>query len=228
VGAAWKINLIRRRYRLRAEWHKRGGRPPKDDRLMVTAMWYVLRSSVPWRDLPERFGPWSLVYTRFRRWCQCGLWARLFQRLRSHAWGQIRSLDCSHGKVPADGANPAGGQALQAMGRTKGGLNTKAAVTVDVLGRLVQLTVAPGPQHDLLAGAPLLPSLRDCRLLAERGFDADGLPPETGRTGRARLHPTPVGSPVAQPVQPPPLPAAPHRRKLLRPDQTPPPHRHPP
>lgn len=98
---------------------------------MVTAMSYVLRSGVPWRDLPERFGPWSLVYTRFHRWCQCGLWARLFLRLRSRAWGQIRSLDCSHVKGHIDGANPAGGQAPHSMDRTKGGLNTKVAVTVD-------------------------------------------------------------------------------------------------
>jgi transposase len=101
---------------------------------MVTAMWYVLRTGVPWRDLPERFGRWSSVYTRFRRWCQSGLWVRLFRRLRFHAWSKIRSLDCSHVKVHADGANPVGGQASQAMGRTKGGLNTKVVAIVDTLG----------------------------------------------------------------------------------------------
>jgi transposase len=167
---------------------------------MVMAMWYVLRTGVPWRDLPKRFGPWSSVYTRFRRWCRCGLWARLFRRLRSHAWGQIRSLDCSHVKVHADGSNPAGGQEGQAMGRTKGGLNSKVAATVDALGRPVQLAVAPGPQHDLLACAPLLPSLRDCWLLADRGFDADDfrqrldaqgvrtcIPPRSGRRWPSRF-----------------------------------------
>lgn len=167
---------------------------------MVTAIWYILRTGLPWRDLPERFGPWSSVYTRFRRWCRCGLWGRLFRRLRSHAWGQIRSLDCSHVKVHADGANPAGGQAGQAMGRTKGGLNSKLAALVDALGRPVELTVAPGPQHDLLACAPLLPRLRDGWLLADRGFDADALrrqldeqgvscciPPRSGRRWPSRF-----------------------------------------
>ena len=101
---------------------------------MVTAMWYVLRTGVPWRDLPERFGRWSSVYTRFHRWCQSGLWVRLFRRLRFHAWSKIRSLDCSHVKVHADGANPVGGQASQAMGRIKGGLNTKVVAIVDILG----------------------------------------------------------------------------------------------
>ena len=190
---------------------------------MVTAMWYVLRTGVPWRDLPERFGPWSSVYTRFRRWCRCGLWTRLFRRLRSHAWGQIRSLECSHVKVHADGANPAGGQEGQAMGRTKGGLNSKVAATVDALSRPVQLAVAPGPQHDLLACAPLLPSLRDCWLLADRGFDADDFRQRLAAQGVR----TCIPPPVAQSVQPPTLPATPYRRKLIRPHQTPPPHRHP-
>ena len=50
---------------------------------MVTAIFYVLRTGVPWRDLPVRFGPWSSVYTRFRRWCTCGLFARLLERVAS-------------------------------------------------------------------------------------------------------------------------------------------------
>ena len=38
--------------------------------------------------------------------------------------GKIRCVDCSHIKVHRDAANTIGGQANQAMGRTKGGLNT--------------------------------------------------------------------------------------------------------
>ena len=34
-----------------------GVRPPKDDELTFAAMFYVLRTGIPWRDLPERFGP---------------------------------------------------------------------------------------------------------------------------------------------------------------------------
>jgi len=47
-------------------WRRRG-RPPKDDRLMFEAMIYVLRTGIPWRDLPFCFGPWGSVYTRWRR-----------------------------------------------------------------------------------------------------------------------------------------------------------------
>ena len=76
------------------------------------------------------------------------------------------------------------------MGRIKDGLNTKVAATVDALDRHVQLAVAPGPQHDLLACTPFLPSSRDCWLLADRGFDADVFRRTLGDQGvRACLSP---------------------------------------
>lgn len=100
---------------------------------MVTAMWYVLRTGIPWRDLPPRFGPWSSVYTRFRRWCASGLWPGLLEAISTGAVGDIRCVDCSFIKVHRDGANTAGRQKEQGMGRTKGGLNTKLAAVVDGL-----------------------------------------------------------------------------------------------
>ena len=48
---------------------------------------------------------------------------------------------------------PPGGSRSPASGRTKGGLNTKLAAVVDQHGRAVAVTLAPGPQHDLLAVA---------------------------------------------------------------------------
>lgn len=69
----------------------------------------------------------------------------------------LRHLDCSHIKLHQDGANPAGGQLAQAIGRTKGGLNTKLVAVADQHGRAVAVTLAPGPQHDLLAAAVSAP-----------------------------------------------------------------------
>jgi transposase len=111
---------------------------------MVTAMWYVLRTGCPWRDLPAAYGPWSSVYTRWRRWCACGLWAQLLRWLARGAVGALRHLDCSHIKLPQPGANPPGGQSRHAIGRTKGGLNTKLAAVVEAHGRATALSLAPG------------------------------------------------------------------------------------
>ena len=58
-----------------------GGRPAKDNREMLNGIIYWLNTGVPWRDLPERFGPWGSVYTRFNRWSKQGVWEKLFAAL---------------------------------------------------------------------------------------------------------------------------------------------------
>jgi len=63
----------------------RAGRPAKDHRLMINGMLWVLRTGAPWRDLPERYGPWQSVYTRFRRWTQCGLWQKILEQVQAEA-----------------------------------------------------------------------------------------------------------------------------------------------
>ena len=168
---------------------------------MLSAMLYVLRTGVPWRDLPECYGPWSSVYTRYRRWCAAGLFARMLTLLASGAEGELRHLDCSHIKLHQHGTNPAGGQSAQAMGRTKGGLNSKLSALVDRYGRAVALSLAPGPQHDQHAVRPVLSCARRFRIVADKGFDADVfrqrlrgqrthccIPPKRGRRQPIRFH----------------------------------------
>ena len=63
----------------------RTGRPAKDHRLVVEGILCRLRTGVPWRDLPERYGPWESVYTRFRRWREAGVWDRALTALQVEA-----------------------------------------------------------------------------------------------------------------------------------------------
>lgn len=55
-----------------------GGRPAKDNRIMLNGIIYWLNTGIPWRDLPERFGPWQSVYGRFRSWTLAGVWEKVF------------------------------------------------------------------------------------------------------------------------------------------------------
>ena len=48
-----------------------------DDRRVINGIFYKLRTGVPWRDLPERYGPYTTVYNRFNRWTKAGVWDRL-------------------------------------------------------------------------------------------------------------------------------------------------------
>lgn len=57
------------------------GRPAIDHRLVVEGMLWVARTGSSWRELPERFGPWSTVFSRYQRWVKEGLWQRILQVL---------------------------------------------------------------------------------------------------------------------------------------------------
>lgn len=59
------------------------GRPRKDDRLVLNGIFWILNTGAPWRDMPERYGPWQTVYSRFRRWQRAGVWDRLVDALQA-------------------------------------------------------------------------------------------------------------------------------------------------
>jgi transposase len=93
-----------RRYALRDEqWERLEGLLPgreghvgvtaKDNRLFVEAVLYRYRAGIPWRDLPERFGPWKAVHTRFSRWAASGVWAKVFQHLAGEANNEYAMID---------------------------------------------------------------------------------------------------------------------------------------
>jgi transposase len=55
---------------------KRGGQW-KDDRTMLNGILWRLNTGAPWRDLPERYGPWQTVHHRFSQMRQSGLLDRI-------------------------------------------------------------------------------------------------------------------------------------------------------
>lgn len=59
------------------------GKPNHDHRVIVEGILWRLRAGAPWRDLPERYGPWQTVYSRFRRWHAAGVWARALAALQA-------------------------------------------------------------------------------------------------------------------------------------------------
>lgn len=57
------------------------GRPWEDHHRLLNGILWRLHTGTPWRDIPERYGPWETVYSRFRRWRADGTWARVLTHL---------------------------------------------------------------------------------------------------------------------------------------------------
>lgn len=58
------------------------GRSAVNNHLFINAVLWIARRRAPWRNLPNRFGPWNPVYRRFRRWARAGVWQTVFEALQ--------------------------------------------------------------------------------------------------------------------------------------------------
>jgi len=65
----------------------------KDNRLFVEAVIYRYRAGIPWRDLPERFGDFKVIHTRHSRWCESGVWERVFKDLSEDRDNEYSMID---------------------------------------------------------------------------------------------------------------------------------------
>src|SRR5262249_23009677 len=105
--------------------------PPLSMYIVLESILFVLTEGCSWRAIDRRQARWNSVYQYFRRWCQRGTLQKVLTRFGPELVRGWHFVDSTHVKVHADGSNPAGGQAAQAMGRTKGGLNTKIHALVN-------------------------------------------------------------------------------------------------
>lgn len=66
-----------------------------DDRRVLNGVFYVLRTGSPWRDLPERYGPYTTVYNRYNRWAKAGVWLTIFEALAARSPQSMQMIDSS-------------------------------------------------------------------------------------------------------------------------------------
>ena len=109
--------------------HGRKGGQWKDHRTLLNGMFWRLRTGAPWRDLPERYGPWYTIYDRFNRYRKDGTLDRMTEALQGRLddQGLIEwALWCVDGSVMRASRAAAGaGQ--------KGGLRTLEPMPWDAI-----------------------------------------------------------------------------------------------
>ena len=165
----------------------RYGRPRRYGlRDLINGIKHRIRSGIPWRDVPDCYGPWWRVYALFRAWQLSGTWAQIEAALQSRADGQGQlgwdiSVDStsSRAHIHAAGARRDSSDRLDgepdnhALGRSRGGFSTKIHLACDQHLQAVSFTLTevldrirvarPGP------GRPR--SLPD-RVLADKAYSS--------------------------------------------------------
>lgn len=159
------------------------GGTASDNRLFVEAIVYRVRTGVPWRDLPERFGKWKSVHQRFSRWAKSGVFDGIFKLLASDADTEYMMIDASIVRAHQHSAGARKENGPQAIGRSRGGLTTKIHALVDALGNPANLILTAGQTHDLACADGLIENVDPGAILADKGYDADSLIEKLQRRG---------------------------------------------
>ena len=155
---------------------RRGGRW-RNHREVVNGILWKLRTGAPWRDLPERYGPWQTCYDRFSRRRRDGTWDRLLShaQARSDEVGEVEWLVSVDSTVARAHQHAAGARRKpsredskrggfhppdEARGRSRGDLSTKLHLSCDGKGRPLSVVVTPGQGHESTQLAPVLDAIR--------------------------------------------------------------------
>ena len=145
----------------------------RDNKLFLDAVLWIARTGAPWRDLPERFGPWNSVYQRFRRWAEKGTWERVFAALQDPdlEW-LLLDATIARAHQHAAGAKDSTAEA-EALGRSRGGFSTKIHVVVDALGNPIRIILSPGQAADISFAEELIDGLDAQTIIGDKGYDSD-------------------------------------------------------
>ncbi|WP_435804355.1 IS5 family transposase [Streptomyces avermitilis] len=163
---------------------KKPGRPPvHTKRQLIDGIRWRTRAGAPWRDVPERYGPWETVYGLFRRWQRDGTWHRIFEQLQARAdteglitWDVSVDSTIARAHQHAAGARKKGicrssrpevcspSPTNHGLGRSRGGLTTKLHLAVEQAQKPMSLVITAGqrgdsPQFQVVLGRIRVPRL---------------------------------------------------------------------
>ncbi|WP_405828265.1 IS5 family transposase [Streptomyces sp. NBC_01176] len=146
---------------------RRGGRW-NDHRKVINGILFRVRTGIPWRDLPERFGNWKTVYERHRRWSADGRWDRILRAVQTDTdlagridWSMVGvdSTSCrahQHAagarkkktRIPKKRTTPRHHRPDEGLGRSRGGLTCKIHLAGEGGCRPLAFLLTPGQWGD--------------------------------------------------------------------------------
>ena len=95
------------------------GRPAENNRRFINAVFWILRTGAPWRDLPPEYGEWKNTHRRFSRWRDKGIWEKILEIVEDNPDTEWIMIDSTYCKCHQHAAGARGGN--EAIGLTKGG-----------------------------------------------------------------------------------------------------------
>jgi len=160
------------------------------NRRFVEAVSYLLRTGLPWADLPQEFGKSDAVRKRFRRWCKAGIWQWLFEGTVPVEQIEKLMLDGTICKTHRSATGARGG-AEEDIGRSRGGLTTKIGAAVcGETQKIIRIILAPGQRNDCVLAEQLLGPFEGLTVIADKAFDTDPIRSDLAARGCTAVIPS--------------------------------------
>jgi transposase len=160
------------------------------NRCFVEAVYYLLRTGLPWADLPPEFGKSDAVRKRFRRWCKAGIWQWLFEGTVPVEQIEKLMLDGTICKAHRSATGAPGG-AEEDIGRSRGGQTSKIGAAVcGQTQKIVRVVLAPGQRNDCVLAEAMLGPVEGVTVIADKAFDTDPIRSDLAARGCTTVIPS--------------------------------------
>uniref|UniRef100_UPI0019192CF2 IS5 family transposase n=1 Tax=Psychrobacter sp. 1044 TaxID=2772562 RepID=UPI0019192CF2 len=146
-------------------------------RLAIEAMLYRIRVGCPWRDIPDYFGKWYVIYQQYRYWRITGKWQKLMSIITQNYDGEWLFIDGSVVKAHQHSTGSAS-QQDEAIGKSVAGNSSKIHLVVDACGNPVRVEVTGGQVHDSkMANDLIKQTIKDDTeaVAADKGYDSQDI-----------------------------------------------------
>jgi len=143
----------------------------KDCKSFVEGIFWMAKTGAQWRELPEIYGKWNSVFSRFNSWTKKNIWSSLLIFCAEEPDLEYVMIDATIVRAHACSAgykkkNPEG------LGRSKGGFTSKIHATVDALGNPLKFIVTAGQRNDITQANFLLEGITNAHVIADKGYDS--------------------------------------------------------
>jgi transposase len=141
-------------------------------RIFIEAVYFLMRTGIQVRMLPDYYGNHYSIYQRYLDWEKRDIWRKMFEYMRIQSSKccmldstNIRANQCAAGYKKNS-------QEEQCLGRSRGGFGTKVHVLTDGEGNPMMFILTPGNNHDITQAENLTKELKDTVVIADKGYDS--------------------------------------------------------
>ena len=136
----------------------------------MEAIFWMARTGAQWRELPDEYGKWNSIFSRFNEWSKKNLWEKLLQFCAQDPDLEYVMVDATIVRAHACAAGY-GEQEAQGLGRSKGGFTSKIHAKVDALGNPLKIIITAGQRNDITQADALLKDVVNSHVIADKGYD---------------------------------------------------------